>query len=155
MIRSHPLLLTVTLSLTLQILRAIDVDLGTHPTVGDWAAATNDDGYVRIPLQNPDGHAWFASLQMGTPLQYEQVCVVTNNHVHSMVFSKYCKNCPHKVYDHKYSSTYKSHYVNKTFVEDDGFIVEGGICEDYICLGQYGNRASIYKDPRTTVCMEH
>ena len=40
-------------------------------------------------------------------------------------------------------------------MEDNGFIVKGGICEDYICLGQYGTKASVYKDPRTTVCMEH
>ena len=58
----------MTLLITLQALRAVEVNSETHPEVGDWAQATNDEGYVRIPLHNPDGHAWFASLQMGTPL---------------------------------------------------------------------------------------
>ena len=135
MLTIRAILRSVTLLITIQALRAVEVNSETHPVVGDWAQATNDEGYVRIPLHNPDGHAWFASLQMGTPLQYEQICVITNNHVHNMVFSKYCKNCPHKVYDNKYSSTFKAHYTNSTVVEDDGFSVEGGICEDYICLG--------------------
>lgn len=33
----------------------------------DWEEATKD-GLVKIPLSNPDGYAWFASLNMGTPL---------------------------------------------------------------------------------------
>ena len=40
------------------------------PLVGDWADAVDRSGRVRIPLQNPRGHAWFAALRMGTPLEY-------------------------------------------------------------------------------------
>ena len=41
------------------------------PIVGDWPDAVNRNGHVRIPLQNPKGHAWFVALRMGTPIQYE------------------------------------------------------------------------------------
>ena len=91
---------------------------------------------------------------MGTPLQYEQICVFDNNHGLSMVFSKQCKNCPHKVYNKKRSTSYVPHYNRPVQVMDDGFVVSGGVASDYMCVGQYGNKASIYKDPYTTVCLE-
>ena len=144
----------LVICVSLETISALTVDTEKHPQVGDWTAATNNDGLVKIPLQNPRGHAWFLSLQMGTPLQYEQVCVVNNNHALSTVFSKYCTNCPHKVYDKTKSSTFERHYVTSTVVQSDGFTVAGGPCSDYMCIGQYGSKASIYKDPRTTVCMD-
>ena len=67
---------------------AITFSTDVHPIVQDWSSAVNSDGFVRIPLKNPRGHAWYASLQMGTPTQYEQICVFDNNHGLSMVFSK-------------------------------------------------------------------
>ena len=71
-----------------------------------------------------------------------------------MVFSKYCKNCPHRVYDKKKSSTFVAHYSKPQIVQGDGYVVEGGVASDYMCVGQYGNKAAIYKDPDTTVCLE-
>ena len=47
---------------------AFSVDTETHPQVGDWDFAIDNEALVRIPLQNTRGHAWYASLQMGTPL---------------------------------------------------------------------------------------
>ena len=32
------------------------------PRVGDWKNAVDENGLVRIPLKNPDGHSWYASL---------------------------------------------------------------------------------------------
>ena len=64
------------------------------PVVGDWKEAVGHDGKVRIPLQNPRGHSWFASIQMGTPKQYEQFCSLDNNHALSIVFQKSCASCP-------------------------------------------------------------
>ena len=69
---------------------AFDIDTQNHPKVGDWKDAVNSDGLVRIPLSNPKGHSWFASLQMGTPLQHEQRCVFDNNHNLSAVFGVEC-----------------------------------------------------------------
>ena len=64
------------------------------PLVGDWKEAVGHDGKVRIPLQNPRGHSWFASLQMGSPKQYQQFCSLDNNHALSIVFGKDCPSCP-------------------------------------------------------------
>ena len=32
------------------------------PRVGDWKNAIDENGLVRIPLKNPGGHSWYASL---------------------------------------------------------------------------------------------
>ena len=48
------------LSTTLMSSIAVNVEAeSTHPIVGDWEAAINSEGLVRIPLQNPHGHTWF------------------------------------------------------------------------------------------------
>ena len=62
--------LIVTL-LCLAVATAVVAETDKHPQVGDWREAEWFNGLIRIPLRNPKGHSWFASLQMGTPLQYE------------------------------------------------------------------------------------
>ena len=64
------------------------LSVNTHPKVSDWREAKWFNGLIKIPLRNPKGHTWFASLQMGTPLQYEQVCVIDSNNAYTMTFSK-------------------------------------------------------------------
>ena len=41
---------------------ALSYEMNSRPIVTNWEDAVTDDGLVRIPLQNPKGHAWFASL---------------------------------------------------------------------------------------------
>ena len=64
------------------------VEATNHPVVGDWREAEWFNGLIRIPLKNPDGHAWILSLTMGTPVRDEQICVIDNNNAVSSVFSK-------------------------------------------------------------------
>ena len=86
------------------------VTIGVRMTVmGNWHDAVNyNTGLIKIPLQNPRGHAWFAALQMGTPMQFPQICVFDNNHALSVVFGENCSNCPHKSYNEEKSSTFKA-----------------------------------------------
>jgi len=44
------------------------IDEESSPMVGDWKDAVDAKGLIRIPLLNPNGHAWFLSLRMGTDL---------------------------------------------------------------------------------------
>ena len=57
------------------------------PVKASWAEAVKD-GMVKIPLTNPDGHAWIASMNLGTPMQDESICVFDNNSALSMTFSR-------------------------------------------------------------------
>ena len=88
-------LITLLLLLS-QLLHAVNVN--THPQVKDWREAEWFNGLIKIPLRNPKGHTWFASLQMGSPLQYEQVCVIDSNNALTQTFSKNCASCPHGRY---------------------------------------------------------
>ena len=76
-----------------------------QPRVSNWKEATKN-GLIKIPLSNPDGHAWFASLSMGSPMQDESICVFDNNHPLSLTFSRDCGTCPHWKYNHLHSNTY-------------------------------------------------
>ena len=57
------------------------------PAKASWEEAAKD-GMVKIPLSNPDGHAWFAAMNLGTPMQDESICVFDNNSALSMTFSR-------------------------------------------------------------------
>lgn len=133
-----PMLMTV---LCLEVGMAVHVETEIHPQVGDWNEAVNKEGLVRIPLQNPQGHAWFASLQMGTPLQMELACVFNNNHVLSAVYSKGCSSCPQSswTYNRKKSSTFRFQSRKTMVVQDDGFMMSGYPAQDSMCIGMYGN----------------
>ena len=50
----------LTLSFFTRVIFTLEVSTG--PVVGNWQDAVASDGLVRIPLQNPKGHVWFASL---------------------------------------------------------------------------------------------
>ena len=76
-----------------------------NPTKADWQEAAKD-GIVKIPLSNPDGHAWFASMNLGTPMQDESICVFDNNSALSLTFSKNCDECPHWKYNQSSSRTF-------------------------------------------------
>ena len=88
MVHKYIQTLLLTLLLSLEVSRAVVAETEHHPLVGDWDKAVGKDGLIRIPLYNPRGHAWFGSLQMGKPLQAEQICVFDNNHALSVVFAK-------------------------------------------------------------------
>ena len=99
----------LSIILTICIASTVTAFEAESPVVGDWKSATNHDGLIRIPLQNPRGHSWFAALRMGTPLQYPQFCAIDNNHALSVVFSKDCASCVSDrpfVYDQDNSSTF-------------------------------------------------
>ena len=105
--KTLPLLLAAMLKLDITHAFTTTTYNVNHPKVGNWEEATNGDGLVRIPLRNPKGFNWFASLQMGTPLQREQMCVISNNHNLNAVFAKECKNCPHSKFNAENSETAK------------------------------------------------
>ena len=126
------------------------------PVVGDWDHAVTRDGLVRIPVQNPEGHSWFLALKMGTPLQREISCVLESNHALSAVFNQNCETCPHHGvgYTPSGSSTYFGKSQNTTEIRDDGFVLQGKLSMDTMCLAMYGNRKQT-GNPSTTVCNEN
>jgi len=124
---------------------------------GNWKEATDEEGHIRIPMQNPRGHSWFAALRMGTPLQGAQFCAIDNNHALSVVFGKDCDNCVSdrpNVYDSKNSETYMRQSNKAQVVHDDGFAVSGYMSADSMCFGMFGNREQ-FENPETTVCMNN
>ena len=122
--------------LILNLANALSVN--THPKVSDWREAKWFNGLIKIPLRNPKGHTWFASLQMGTPLQYEQVCVIDSNNAYTMTFSKNCANCPHGRYLKDNSTSFKLESSQKTVTQSDGYKVEGIAAQESMCLGMFG-----------------
>ena len=128
----------------------------SSPRVGDWKQSVDENGLVRIPLKNPGGHSWFASLQMGTPLQQEMMCALDNNHALTVVFSKGCLSCPEdtkrKGFDKSTSTTYMTRDKHELIVRDDGFVMNGFTGADKLCIGGYVNRKqATFADQ--TVCM--
>jgi hypothetical protein len=93
---------------------------------------------------------------MGTPLQREISCVLENNHALSAVFNQNCDTCPHHGvgYTPSGSSTYFGKSTNTTEIRDDGFVLQGKLSMDYMCLAMYGN-AKQTGNPSTTVCNEN
>ena len=130
---------------------ALGVEVGLeHPMLGDWNQAVNHHtGLIKIPLQNPRGHAWFAALSMGTPYQLQQICVLDNNHALSAVFSDKCTTCPSRSFDSSKSSTFRSDETTTHVVQDDGYSLSGRAAQDSMCIGMYGEA----KDSHTTICM--
>ena len=122
--------------LLLNAANALSVD--SHPRVSDWREAEWFNGLIKIPLRNPNSHTWFASLQMGTPLQYEQVCVIDSNNAYTMTFSKNCANCPHGRYLKDNSTSFKVESSQKAVTQSDGYRVEGIAAQERMCLGMFG-----------------
>ena len=60
----HKVILSMMLMLyfSLEAFTAFAVDTEAHPQISSVLPGADNEGLYRIKLQNPDGHAWFASL---------------------------------------------------------------------------------------------